>query len=205
MSGRLQDARVHIAESGERLRDLGLEWRAGVQELLAGYIELLAGDPAAAERHLRTSKKTFMAMGDRWFLSTVLVDLPRPLYEQARYLDARAAVAAIDEVPAPADREWQIKRWGVRARLLAADGSAEEAERCARKAIEAASGTDLLWFHGDALIDLAEVLKLAGRRSEAAEAATAALALYERKGIVSSTARARALIEDLGVSGVSDR
>jgi uncharacterized protein (DUF2345 family) len=80
-----------------------------------------------------------------------------------------------------------------------------EAERCARKAIAAASGTDLLGFHGDALIDLAEVLQQTGRRSEAAEAATAALALYERKGIVSSTARARALIEDLGVAGVSDR
>ena len=89
MTGSIDDARTHVAESCERLRDLGLKWRAGVHELLAGYIELLGGDPVAAERRMRAAKETFTLVGDRWFLSTVLVDLPRPLYEQARYAEAR--------------------------------------------------------------------------------------------------------------------
>ena len=204
LDGRFGAARAHIAESCERLHDLGLRWQAGVQELLAGHIELLAGDPVAAERHMLVAKESFVAIGDRWFLSTVSVDLPRPVYEQGRYADALSLVEAIDEVPAPADREWEVKRWGIRARLLAGDGRIEEAERCARKGVAAAVGTDLLWFHADALIDLAEVLRRADRSREAADAAADALALYEQKGIVASAARARALVEDLRATGVSD-
>jgi hypothetical protein len=203
MAGSFDDARTHVAESCERLRDLGLTWRAGVQELLAGYIELLGGDPVAAERRMRAAKETFTQVGDRWFLSTVLVDLPRPLYEQARYAEARTAVEEIDEVPAPADREWQIKRWGVRARLLAREGQLEESERCARRGVAAASGTDMLWLRGDALTDLAEALTLAGRQTEAAEAAAEALGFYERKGIVPSASRAQTLIEQLGAADVT--
>ena len=169
-----------------------------MQELLGGYIELFAGDPAAAERHMRTARDSFNAIGDRWFLSTISVDLPRPVYEQGRYEEARALVEAIDEVPAPADREWQIKRRGVRARLLARDGRIEEAERLAREGVAIATETDLLWFHADVLIDLADVLRMAGRPEEAAGAAREALSLYEQKGIVPSAARTRALVEEFG-------
>ena len=197
MTGRVDEARARISQSLDRLNDLGLTWQVGLHELLSGHVEMLAGDAVAAERHMRTAKESFIAMGDRWLLATVLVDLPRPVYEQGRYDDAMALLAAIDEVPAPADREWEIKRWGIRARLLAAQGETEEAERCARKCVDAASGTDMLWFHADALIDLAEVLRTAGRLEEGAGAAAEALALYERKGIVPSVARTRALLEEL--------
>jgi hypothetical protein len=110
MGGRIEAARAHAAQSRELSRDLGLRWQVGVQELLGGYIELLAGDPVAAERHMRAARDSFIAIGERWFLSTVAVDLPRPVYEQGRYAEARSLVEAIDEVPAPADREWVIKR-----------------------------------------------------------------------------------------------
>jgi tetratricopeptide (TPR) repeat protein len=123
------------------------------------------------------------------------------VYEQGRYADALALVEASDEVPAPADREWQVKRWGVRAKLVAREGKFDSAERLARERIAVAQQTDLLWFHADALIDLAEVLELAGRFREAADAAGEALALYQRKGIVASAGRARALITDLRTAG----
>ena len=129
MSGRFDAARAHIAQSNERLRDLGLKWQVGVQEHLGGYIEMFAGDPAAAERHMRIARDSFVAIGDSWSLSTVSVDLPRPVYEQGRYDEARSLVAEIDEVPAPADREWQIKRRCLHARLLAREGRFGEAER----------------------------------------------------------------------------
>jgi tetratricopeptide (TPR) repeat protein len=198
MSGRFEEARTHIAQSCERLYELGLKWQVGIQELLGGYVELLAEDPAAAERHMRTAKDSFVEIGDRWFLSTVDADLPRPVYQQGRYDEARSLVAAIDEVPAPADSEWQIKRRGIRARLLAREGEIENAERLAREAVATAAATELLWFHADALIDLAEVLKLAGRREKAARAAGDALALYERKGNVASAGSARGLLAALG-------
>jgi tetratricopeptide (TPR) repeat protein len=195
MGGRFDAARAHIEHSCERLADLGLRWQVGVQQLLGGHIERLGGDPVASERYMRAARDSFIAIGDRWFLSTVAADLPRPVYEQGRYEDARALVEAIDEVPAPADAEWQIKRRGVHARLLARDGRMDDAERLAREGVAFAEGTDQLWFHGDALIDLAEVLRIAGRLEEAARAAEDALRLFERKGIGVSAVRARDLIE----------
>jgi hypothetical protein len=86
--------------------------------------------------------------------------------------------------------------------LLATQGETEEAERCARNGVAAAADTDMLWFHADALIDLTEVLRMAGRPNEAARAATEALGLYERKGIVPSAARTRALLDELGRASV---
>ena len=46
-------------------------------------------------------------------------------------------------------------------------------------------------IRGDALLDLAEVLRLGGRAAEADGAARRALELYERKGNRVSAARAR--------------
>ena len=197
MSGRFDDAREHIEQSCERLTDIGLRWQLGIQEHFGGHIELLAGDPAAAERHMRAARDSFIAMGDRWSLATVSVDLPRPLYEQGRYDEALSLVEAIDEVPVPADREWQIKRRGVHARLVAREGRIEEGERLAREGVAVAAGTDLLWFHADVLIDLADVLLIAGRFEDAAAAAEDALRLYQRKGIVPSASRARDLVDRL--------
>ena len=98
MSGRVDEARSHIAETRALARDLGLIWQAGVQELLSGYVELLAGDPVAAERDMRTAAQVFREIGEGWFLSTVAVDLPRAVYEQGRYDDALALLDDIDEV-----------------------------------------------------------------------------------------------------------
>ena len=57
MSGRFDEARKHIEESRALARDLGLMWQAAVQELLSGYVELLAGDPVAAEHDMRTADR----------------------------------------------------------------------------------------------------------------------------------------------------
>ena len=197
MRGRFDEARERIAESCERLRDLGLRWQAGVQELLSGYIELLAGDPATAKRQMLAAKASFIAIGDRLSLSSASVDLPRAAYEAGDYEEARALAELIDETPAPADREWQVKRLGVRARLLAHDGKREEATALAREGVAIAAGTDLLWFRGDALLVLAEVLRLDGRIDEATSAAQEALALYERKENVASAAGARTVVDEL--------
>jgi tetratricopeptide (TPR) repeat protein len=196
MQGRIEEARAHIVESAERLNDLGLRWQAGVQELLRGYIELLAGDPVAADRFMRAAKESFIAIGDKLFLSTVAVDLPRPALERGRHEEARALVDAIEEVPA-VEIEWVIKRASVRARILAIDGKTDEAESLAREAVAIATETDLLNFHAGALIDLAEVLRGAGHFKEAGDAADEALVLYERKGNVMSAAKTRALVAEL--------
>jgi DNA-binding SARP family transcriptional activator len=186
MNGDFSEARRHIEESRALARDLGLMWQAAVQELLSGYVELLAGDPVAAEHDMRSAGEAFREIGEGWFLSTVAVDLPRAIYEQGRYDDAFDLLGAIDDAPAPTDREWQIKRRGIPARLLARHGRLEEGEELAREGVALAADCEFLVLHADVLLDLAEVLSLAGRMEEAAAAASEAVSLYERKGNAAS-------------------
>jgi hypothetical protein len=53
------------------------------------------------------------------------------------------------------------------------------------------------------MMDLAQVLRLAGRRADAAEAAGAGLALFEAKANTVSAAIARATVGELETLGVS--
>ena len=193
MSGRFDEARRHIDESRALARDLGLIWQASVQELLSGYIELMAGDPVAAEREMRAAAEGFREIGEGWFLSVTAVDLLRAIYEQGRYEDAFALLATVDETPGP-DCEWLVKRRGVPACLLARHGQIEEAERLAREGVAVAADSDFVVLHADVLLDLAEVLELAGRPEEAREATAEAVSIYERKGDVAAARKARGLL-----------
>jgi tetratricopeptide (TPR) repeat protein len=73
----------------------------------------------------------------------------------------------------------------------AGGGPDEEGERLAREAVVGAERTDLLNLRGDALLDLAEVLRLASRPAEAAEAGREALRRYQDKGNHASADQAR--------------
>ena len=52
---------------------------------------------------------------------------------------------------------------GVKAKILAHEGRCEDAETLARAAVALVAPTDLLSHHGDAMLDLAEVLRACGR------------------------------------------
>ena len=201
MEGRFEDARAWIEESRALIRDLGLRHHEGIQDLLSAYIELLAGDPAAATRELRAANEVFIEIGDRWYLSTVAVELPAAVYAQGRYDDAAALAEAIEDAPAPNDLEWQIKRRAIGAKLLARGGDLDRAESLGREAVALVSASDFLGFHGDVLLDLAEVLELADRSAEAATAAEEAVRLHERKGNVVSAGRARTRAAELRGAG----
>ena len=68
------------------------------------------------------------------------------------------------------------------------------AESFAREAVALAEETDFLVVHADGLVDLAEVLRAAGRADEALSALGDALLLYERKGNVTASRRTQALL-----------
>ena len=101
---------------------------------------------------------------------------------------------AIDERPAPPDREWQIKRTGIPACLLARRGRVDDAERLAREGVRLAADSECVGWHADVLLDLAEVLRLSGRSEEAEATAVEAVRLYERKGNVAGMERAENLV-----------
>ena len=63
-----------------------------------------------------------------------------------------------------------------------------------RLVVAAFDVNDAIQMHADALLDLAEVLRIAGRPEEAAPFAQEALRLYEKKGVLPSVERTRTLL-----------
>ena len=97
--------------------------------------------------------------------------------------------------PAPTDREWQVKRTGVPARLLGQAGtSSRRPRRLAREGVALAADSEFVVLHADVLLDLAEVLRLAGRPEEADATTAEAIGGDQRKGNVAAVARARRAI-----------
>jgi len=82
--------------------------------------------------------------------------------------------------------------------VLARRGSHSEGELLAREAVGRVEVTDALELHGAMLMDRAEVLVLAGLDADAASCASAALELFERKGHVVASGRAREALARAG-------
>src|SRR5207247_8604743 len=92
----------------------------------------------------------------------------------------------------------QTAYWGpVRAKLLAQRGDAKAAAALAGESVAIWAARDNLLWHGYALMDLAEVLRLASRAEEAVPIVEQAIELFERKGIVSAADAARALLAEV--------
>ena len=181
-------ARVLAAESKAILEELGVESWIAEHAHYAGPIELLAGDPAAAEAELRRGLELLEAIGDRARISTQAAFLAQAVYaqgdlEEAERLAVRAASAAADDTYAHV--VWR----GTLARVAARQGDRARAEEFAHEAVARAERTDGLNLLADALADLAEVLSLAGCDEAAADAASRARRLYRRKGNVAALAR----------------
>jgi tetratricopeptide (TPR) repeat protein len=164
---------------------------------------MLAGDLATAEAELRRDYDTLERMGETNYISTTAALLAEVLYRQGDLEGAEEHTRISEELAAQDDVSSQFRWRGVRAKILATRGYAEEAEKLAREAVEVIRPSDDPNSKGDALIDLSEVLRLAGRPADAAEAARDALALFEAKGNTVSAAIARATVQELSSAGVS--
>ena len=69
-------------------RNSGWTFQAALTSLDSGPIEMLAGDPVAAEAELRRDYETLDRLGERNYITTVAVYLAEALYRQGRYADA---------------------------------------------------------------------------------------------------------------------
>ena len=142
-------------------------------------------------------------MGETNYISTTAALLAEVLYRQGDLEGAEEHTRISEELAAQDDVSSQFRWRGVRAKILASRGNAAEAEKLAREAVAVIQPSDDPNSQGDALIDLAEVLRLSGRPAEAAEAARDALKLFEAKGNTVSAALARATVQELSSAGVS--
>jgi tetratricopeptide (TPR) repeat protein len=198
MLGRFDEARTVLAEARAELADRGggipLAMATG---LTSTEVELLAGDPAAAAAFGEEGCRLFDELGERSFLSTAAGNLAQALYALDRLDEADDWAGRAAELGASDDAITQMLWRQVRAKVLARRGEHGEAERLAREAVATAEETDMLDAQGAVYADLAEVVLLAGRSKDAAEALEQAVERYERKGNVVSTERAQARLAEL--------
>jgi predicted ATPase/class 3 adenylate cyclase len=191
MQGRFDTARDLIARAKALAEELGLEVvLASHVAPGAGYVELLAGDAAAAERELRPACEALERIGELSFLASVAPALAEAFYEQERDDEALHLTErwSAERLTVPEDADAHVHWRRVRAKLLARRGDVNEAERLAREATAIAARTDFLDLRAQAVSDLAEVLSLAGRPDEAAAARREAIRLHEEKGNVAAAA-----------------
>jgi tetratricopeptide (TPR) repeat protein len=157
-------------------------------------VEMLAGNLDAAESALRARYEALETMGDRASLATCAAALAEVVCRSGRTEEANTWSRAAAKLVSDDDVPTQFLTRAVRARLLALQGDAENAEALAREAAALSSTTDSLSQRADVTLDLAEVLLRCGQTEQAVEVGTAALALYEQKGNLSGVRRARAFL-----------
>jgi tetratricopeptide (TPR) repeat protein len=189
MLGRFDAGRELIAQAKALAEELGLEvlLASGIA-VQAGYVELLTGDPVAAERELRAGYDVLERIGDWGHIPHVAPLLADALFAQGRDDEVLRLAELVERVAIAEDAETEIGWRRIRAKVFARRGDVEGAERLAREATALASRTDYLDVRARALADLAEVLRLAGRPEESAAAVHEAIRLYEQKGNVAAAA-----------------
>ena len=193
--GEFEEAKELRSSSRRIIDELGLGLLGG-GSMFAAYMEVLAGDLAAAERELRGSYSQLEQLGERAFLSTIAAMLGRVLCEQGRFDEAEPYAVISAETALPEDLASQVIWRGAQARVLAARGEASS-ETLARESVELAGRSDWIDLHADALTDLADVFRLLGRPQDATEPLKRAIDLYERKGSVVAAQRTRAALARL--------
>jgi class 3 adenylate cyclase/tetratricopeptide (TPR) repeat protein len=198
MAGNSERARAHARSSAAAYAELGLP-HSGPEEA-AGIVEMLGGDPAAAEHHLRRGYELHARFGETGFLSTFAANLAHALHAQGRDGEAEEFTRISEGAAAADDVVSQFLWRSARAKVLARRKEFEEAEALAREAVRIAGETGYILWGADTLMDLAEVLRAAGRVDEAILPIQDALARYEAKCDVVSSAKARALLTELQLS-----
>jgi class 3 adenylate cyclase/tetratricopeptide (TPR) repeat protein len=197
MLGHSDEARTLARQTRARNEELGRQLLVAIGAQSAWQIEMLAGDPLAAEREAREGCELLEQMGERGWLSTQACHLAWALHELGRDDEAEQWAKRGRDLGGEDDAITQILWRQVQASVLAHRGQLQTAEALAREAIERAGQTDMLNTQADTLITLADVLELANRRANGGHAAGQALALYEQKGNLVMTKRTRKRLTEL--------
>jgi tetratricopeptide (TPR) repeat protein len=197
MTGDFDRARERIRESEALAERFGSDLWITASYEFGGEIETMAGDHEAAEQSFRKEYEIHQRLGDEAHGSTTAAFLALALCRLGRFDEADELATIARTTGAEDDLATQASARSAQALVRSARGEHDEARRLAREAVDMYAGAQSPWFHGNALMTLAEVSRAAGVSDEAAEAARAALAQFERKGNEPGAASARALIDEV--------
>ena len=191
MRGDFDRARTLYRRGRATLEDLGATVQATAVSIYSGRVELLAGDPVAAEERMRPAYETFRKIGERATCSTLAAILGEAVYQQGRYDEADALSHVSEEIASPEDFDAQYRWRALRAKIHARNGDVPEAEAIAREGVRIVQQSDAPVEQADALLALAAVLRESGRSDESVPIIAQALQLYEAKGDLVSAERIR--------------
>lgn len=181
MLGRLDEARALVDELRTDARERGAASVLGGLEAQATDIELLAGAPAAAVEAGKEACRLDEELGHFSELSTAAGGLAQAYYALGELAEAEHWAKRSAELGAADDATTQMLWREVLAKVLARRGEFDEAERLAQEAVEFGAGTENPNGQAETYADLGEVLAMAGRSEEAAQAFEQALERFKRK------------------------
>lgn len=183
LRGRFESAREKLETSRTTARDLGLRHGLYETEMFAGFVELLAGDPSAAEPHLVLARDGLGALGVGADASQAGALLGRSVLRQGRVEEA-GHLAEESLASAGQNLQTAMASRSVLAEVRATQGRHDEARALIDEAIEIAERTDVVLDHAITLRSAARVAAAVGdeRRREtwSARAAT----LLAEKGVI---------------------
>ena len=175
------------------LTDLGGSVLAASTSIDAAEVELLAGDPVAAEARLRDDQPMLEAMGADYLLSTVCALLAQALCEQGRLDEAEASLAVTRELAEEDDIESQAYLRRISAEIAVARGEGAAAVEMARDARDVLRAADAPVLLADALVTLGRALIAAGDEQAGRAALDEAIEAYDAKGDWVDAGKAREL------------
>ena len=171
----------------------------------SGSALMLADDLAEAEELLRVGYREFRTMGRSGHYGAIAMRLAQLSNARGRLDEAEAYLEEVAGLLRANDVYDQSHWRAERAKILAQRGEFAAGVTLVRQAAALAEASDFLAAQADAMLDVGEVLRLAGRREEAAAAIVDAIELYERKGNVLAAGKARDLLRELQRGGGARR
>jgi tetratricopeptide (TPR) repeat protein len=198
MRGRFDESLAFMDEAGpivhdaESANDIAL-----AASCRRARIARLAGNFTGAEQIAREVCEQLERGGFIAYLRSDLVDIVDALIDQGRLDEARAELARADALYSEEDVDAITRASRARARIQAADGDFDVAERSAQTALECAFKMEMPVEQAETWLVMAEVQRAAGRDDKARVAAREAWAIAEAKGHVVFADRARELIASL--------
>jgi class 3 adenylate cyclase/tetratricopeptide (TPR) repeat protein len=182
LRGDLDEARELVESAGSIKVELDQSLTRAAGCISQALIEMCAEDLGAAELALRKGYKDLERMGDMGPLASVAAMLARVRLLRGDADQAEEFTRTCERIAAPDQLDAQVRWRSIRAIALARRGESVEAERLARDAVYRVGKTDQLDSRAEAHVDLAEVLRLAGRGAEAILELERAIGLYQKKG-----------------------
>jgi tetratricopeptide (TPR) repeat protein len=196
-AGRFADARAACRRAQAISTEAGakLDWAQGAQG--AGRIELMAGDPAAAEQPLREGYEALRAIGERGDRGSIVTLLAEAVYAQGRFDEALRLTEEGEALAGSGDFDAQGRWRATRAKLLARRGQFRAAARLAEEAVALVPATCEAPERAEFLVAQAEVSRLGGAVDQAEGGLRRALQFYQDRRMVVLAERTRSLLASL--------